>query len=142
MALVFCSKNLYTCSKNSIRLDMIDRSNISVIYKFVVDGENAQKVYDVLRESYVGKNKKLPPSQGEQVYEIEYSYEDGVLHIEERASVGGGGYIEEFLCFLIPYDSFERCDDSYDAGDEECKCVVCPPKTECELQQKTEQVES
>lgn len=117
---------------------MIDCSNISVIYKFVVDGENAQKVYDVLRESYVGKNKKLPPSQGEQVYEIEYSYEDGVLHIEERASVGGGGYIEELLCFLIPYDSFERCDDSYDARDEECKYFVRPSKTNYEIQEEEE----
>ena len=117
---------------------------ISDICKYVVDGENAQMVYDILRESYVGKNKKLPPSQGEHDYKIEYRYEDGVLYIEEHTVGGSGGYIDEVLSFLIHYDSFyflkERRKDGepffYSVGDDEGKYFIRPPKTKSEIQEE------
>ena len=125
---------------------MNDRSKLSDIYKYVVEGDNAKKVYDVLQISYVGKNKKLPPSQGERDYKIEYRYEDGVLYIEEHTTEGCAGYITELLDFLICYDSYysmwERSNDGapmfYEVKDDEGKYFVRPPKTEYELAKEEE----
>ena len=125
---------------------MNDRSKLSDIYKYVVDGDNAQKVYDILQVSYVGKNKKLPESEGDKGYAIDYKYEDGVLYIEEQTTEGLAGYISELLDFMIHYDSYysmwERSYDgkpiSYQVNDEEGKYFVRPPKTEYELQEEEE----
>lgn len=119
-------------------MDMIDWSKISDICKYVVDGDNAKRVYDVLRESYVGTNRKLPSSKGEQEYQIEYCYEDEVLYIEEHIAGGSGGYVDELISFLIPFDSYyafhERSNDgvpmSYEVRDDEGKYFVRP--SECE----------
>ena len=131
--------------ENFIRFNAMD-FKISDICKYVVDGENGQKVYDILRESYVGKNKKLPQSQGEKGYKIEYRYEDGVLYIEEHTVGGSGGYMDEVLSFLIHYDSFyflkERRKDGepffYSVGDDEGKYFIRPPKTKYEIQEEEE----
>ena len=120
---------------------MNDRSKLSDIYKYVVDGDNAQKVYDILQVSYVGKNKKLPESEGDKEYAIDYKYEHGVLYIEEQTTEGLAGYISELLDFLIHYDSYysmwERRNDGvpmfYEVRDDEGKYFVRPPKTEDEL---------
>lgn len=122
----------------------VDFSKISDHTKYVVEGENAKKVYDILRESYVGKNKQMPPSKIGFGYQIEYRYEDGVLYIEEHTTGGRGGYIEFVLDFLIPYDGYylfsERRENgvpiSYDVRDEEGKYFVQPSKTECDLQRE------
>ena len=130
---------------------MIDWSKISDTNKYVIDDDNAKRVYDVLQMSYVGKNKTLPTSlsQGTNYYnyKLEYKYEDGVLYIEESVSGGpGGSLIDELLLFLVPLDSIysitERCEDgvplSYSVKDDEGKYFVRPPKTEHELQQEAE----
>ena len=127
---------------------MIDWSKISDTSKYVVDGDNAKWVYDVLQMSYVGKNQTLPTSlsRGTSNYKLEYKYEDGVLYIEESVSGGPGGVIDEILLFLVPHDSIyvlsERCKDgvpwSYSIKDDEGKYFVRPPKTEHELQQEAE----
>lgn len=129
---------------------MIDWSKISDTSKYVVDGDNAKWVYDVLQMSYVGKNKTLPTSLSRGTsnynYKLEYKYEDGVLYIEESVSGGPGGFIDELLLFLVPHDSIyalsERCKDgvpwSYSIKDDEGKYFVRPPKTEYELQQEAE----
>ena len=129
---------------------MIDWSKISDTSKYVVDGDNAKWVYDVLQMSYVGKNKTLPTSLSRCTsnynYKLEYKYEDGVLYIEESVSGGPGGFIDELLLFLVPHDSIyalsERCKDgvpwSYSIKDDEGKYFVRPPKTEYELQQEAE----
>ena len=129
---------------------MIDWSKISDTNKYVIDDDNAKRVYDVLQMSYVGKNKTLPTSlsQGTNYrnYKLEYKYEDGVLYIEESVSGGSGGLLDEFLFFLVPLDSVyflrERCEDgvplSYSIKDDEGKYFVRPPKTEHELQQEAE----
>ena len=127
---------------------MFDRSKLSDVYKYVVEGNNAKKVYDVLRVSYVGKYRELPPSQSDCGYSIEYRYEDGVLHIEEHTIEGRAGYVEELLCFLIPYDCFyflrERSDDGvpmfYDVCDDEGKYFVRPPKTQWEISNEIERM--
>lgn len=129
---------------------MIDWSKISDTNKYVIDDDNAKRVYDVLQMSYVGKNKTLPTSlsQGTNFrnYKLEYKYEDGVLYIEESVSGGSGGLFDEFLFFLVPLDSVyfltERCEDGvplfYRIKDDEGKYFVRPPKTEHELQQEAE----
>ena len=122
----------------------LDFSKISDHIKSVVEGENAKKVYDVLRESYVGKNKKLPPSMADMGYQIDYRYENGVLYIEEHTTGGRGSEVEFLLDFLIAYDDYylirERSENGtpiyYDVRDEEGKYFVRPPKTEHELQQE------
>ena len=115
---------------------MIDWSKISDTSKYVVDGDNAKWVYDVLQMSYVGKNKTLPTSLSRGTsnynYKLEYKYEDGVLYIEESVSGGPGGFIDEILLFLVPHDSIyalvERCKDgvpwSYSIKDDEGKYVT------------------
>ena len=123
---------------------MNDRSNLSDVYKYVVEGDDAKKVYDALQVSYVGKNKKLPKSEGDREYAIDYKYEDGVLYIEEHTTESRAGYITELLDFLIHYDSYysmwERSYDGkpifYQVNDEEGKYFVRPPKTEYELQEE------
>ena len=123
-------------------------SKISDHIKYVVEGENAKKVYDVLRESYVGKNKKLPPSMADMDYQIDYRYENGVLYIEEHTTGGRGSEVEFLLDFLIAYDYYylirERSENGapiyYDVRDEEGKYFIRPPKTEHELQEEAEQV--
>ena len=122
----------------------LDFSKISDHIKYVVESENAKKVYDVLRESYVGKNKKLPPSMADMGYQIDYRYENGVLYIEEHTTGGRGSEVEFLLDFLIAYDDYylmrERSENGtpiyYDVRDEEGKYFVRPPKTEHELQQE------
>ena len=124
----------------------LDFSKISDHIKYVVEGENAKKVYDVLRESYVGKNKKLPPSMADMGYQIDYRYENGVLYIEEHTTGGRGSEVEFLLDFLIAYDDYylmcERSENGtpiyYDVRDEEGKYFVRPPKTEYELQREEE----
>ncbi|MBR5200517.1 MAG: hypothetical protein IKW31_02060 [Alistipes sp.] len=121
----------------------VDFSKLSDYTKYVIEGENAKKIYDILQESYVGKNKKLPPSMADMGYQIEYRYEDGVLYIEEHTTGGRGGEVEFLLDFLIPYDGYylirERSENGvpidYEVRDEEGKYFVRPPKTEHELQQ-------
>ena len=129
---------------------MNDRNKLSDVCKYVVDGDNAKKVYDVLQVSYVGRNKKLPESEGNREYAIDYKYENGVLYIEEHTTEGWAGYISELLDFLICYDSYysmwERRNDgvpiSYEVRDDEGKYFVRPPKTEYELQQEAEKLRS
>ena len=116
--------------------------------KFVVDGENAKKMYNILKESYIGKYKKLPPSQSKcgYEYEIDYKYEDGVLYIKERITESRGGFVEEVLDFFIPYDGYyflrerSRAGEPlfYEVRDDEGKYFVRPPKTEYELQEEAE----
>lgn len=122
-----------------------------VVRKYVVEGSDAKKVYEVLQVSYAGKNKKIPPSQGKcgLGYGIEYRYDDEVLYIEER-TIFGPGYVTELLRFLIHYDGFyymeEVSDDDgiplcYEVRDREGKYFVRPPKTEYELQQEARAIE-
>ena len=125
-------------------------NKLSDTCKYVVEGDNAKKVYDVLQVSYVGRNKKLPESEGDKEYAIDYKYENGVLYIEEHTTEGRAGYISELLDFLIRYDSYyymwERSDDGkpifYEVRDDEGKYFVRPPKTEYELQQEAEKLRS
>ena len=129
---------------------MNDGSKLSDVCKYVVEGDNAKKVYDILKESYIGKHKKLPPSHSKcgYEYEIDYKYENGVLYIEERITDCRGGFVGEVLDFFIPYDGYyllsERSQGgellSYEVRDDEGKYFVRPPKTEFELQEEAEQV--
>ena len=129
---------------------MNDRNKLSDTYKYVVEGDNAKKMFDILKESYIGKYKKLPPSQSKcgYEYEIDYKYEDGVLYIEERVTDCRSGFVEEVLNFFIPYDGYyvlsERSQGGeplfYEVRDDEGKYFVRPPKTEYELQEEAERV--
>lgn len=125
-------------------------NKLSDTCKYVVEGDDAKKIYDILQVSYVGKHKKLPESESDKGYVIDYKYEDGVLYIEEHTTEGRAGYITELLDFLIGYDSYysmwERRDDGvpsfYEVRDDEDKYFVRPPKTEYELQQEAEKLKS
>ena len=131
---------------------MIDWSKISDTNKYVIDDDNAKRVYDVLQMSYVGKNKTLPTSLSQgtnyRKYKLEYKYEDGVLYIEEHTTGGRGSEVEFLLDFLIAYDDYylirEHSENGtpiyYDVRDEEGKYFARPPKTEYEIQEEAKQV--
>ena len=130
---------------------MIDWSKISDTSKYVIEGDDAKRVYDALQMSYVGRNKTMPASlipDGID-YKLEYKYEDELLYIEERVVGGRGGYFDEILFFLVYYDSdslyflSEHCEDgvplTYSIKDDTGKYFVRPPKTEYELQKEAEE---
>ena len=51
------------------------------IHKFVVDGDNAEKIYDIFRKSYLVENSWQPLEDYH--IEVRLDYADGVLRVEE-----------------------------------------------------------
>ena len=119
-------------------------SEMLYVDRFAIEGDHAKKVHDVLEWSYVGKNRKLPSSQGCPDYELEYRYEDGVLYIEERNPDGWVGYILELLCLVIGYMNFYASREYIVDGvttpvlvsDDEGKYFAQPPQPECNMEEK------
>ena len=121
-------------------------SEMLYVDRFAIEGDHAKKVHDVLEWSYVGKNGKLPSSQGCPDYELEYRYEDGVLYIEERNPDGWVGYILELLCLVIGHMNFYASREYIVDGvttpvlvdDDEGKYFAQPPQPECDMEEKRE----
>lgn len=112
---------------------------IVAVHKFVVDGDYAQQLYDIFRNSYFVKNNWQP---FELVHlEIQFNYFDGVLRLEERTTEQLS-YLAEILYFFAGRENVfclsEYIEDgvvlSYNVEDDEGKYFVRPPKTEWELQ--------
>ncbi len=115
--------------------------DIAAIHKFVVDGDDAGKIYDIFRQSYYFENNCSPqPFKGYNV-SVDFSFEDGVLRVEEKTT-GDISYIAEMIYFFADRDNIFSlteyyCDgvvQSYDVCDSEGKYFVRPPKTDWELQ--------
>jgi hypothetical protein len=114
------------------------------IHKYAVDGDNAERVYEILKTSYFMENN-WQPFDGFCV-EVKVDYADGVLYVEEKV-VGNRSaisFMAEILYFFADRDNIfsmsEHIEDdvvlSYDVYDSEGKYFVRPPMTEWELQQE------
>ena len=115
--------------------------DIVAIHKYVVDGDYAQRIYEIFQKSYfIESNCAFQPYEGCEV-QVEFSYADGVFRVEEKTT-GQMSYIAEILYFFADRDHIyamsEYLEDgevqSYSVEDEEGKYFVRPPKTQWELQ--------
>lgn len=115
--------------------------DILLINKFVVDGDDAERIYEIFKKSYFVENNWQPFEHCS--VHVEFSYADGVFRVEEKAD-GEISFVAEILCFFVGraniYSMTERIENgvvqSYDVDDCEGKYFVRPPKTEWELQQE------
>ena len=113
--------------------------DIKAIHKFAVDGDDAEKIYEIFKKSYFVENK-WQPFKDSTLY-VEFNYVDGVFRVEER-TVSQLSFIAEILYFFADrksiYSISEYLDNgvvqSYVVDDCEGKYFVRPPKTEWELQ--------
>lgn len=118
---------------------MVDMENLAVIHKFVLDGDCAERIYEIFRKSYLIENSWQPYEHCS--IQVDFSYSDGVFRIEEK-STDDLSYIEEILCFFADRDNIYSISEyirngvtqSYDVNDAEGKYFVRPPMTEWELQ--------
>ena len=99
--------------------------------QFVVDGEAAERVYNIFKEShFVTSNNALGFNT-----QIEFDYADGILRIEERTDANS--LVEDLLCFFVGCDNYyflhEYSEDGvvqgYDTNDDEGKYFTVPSKT-------------
>ena len=107
--------------------------------QFVVDGEAAERVFNIFKESHFANNHNALGFNTQ----IEFDYADGILRIEEEHT-DAISLVAELLCFFVGYDNFYSLTEYYEDGevldcelhDEEGRYFICPPKTEYELQQE------
>ena len=116
-------------------------TEIVEIHKFVVDGDNAEKIYEIFRKSYFVQNSWQPFRHCH--VEVQFEYADGVLRLEERTT-GQISYLAEILYFFADRDNIfsmsEHLEDGvvlyYSVDDNDGKYFVRPPKTQWELEQE------
>jgi hypothetical protein len=114
------------------------KPNRSTRSQFVVDGEAAERVFNIFKESHFAKSHNAL----DLTTQIEFNYSDGVLRIEEHTDAIS--LVAELLCFFVGYDNYyflhEYSEDgvvqSYDTNDDEARYFIRPPKTEWELSQQ------
>ena len=73
----------------------------SAIRKFVVDGDGAERIYEIFKKSYLVEYNWQPYEDC--IIQVDFSFADGVFRVEEK-STGGASYIEEVLCFFLPIE--------------------------------------
>jgi hypothetical protein len=103
--------------------------------QFVVDGDNAERVFNIFRESHFAKSQN---ALGFNTH-IEFDYADGILRIEEHTDTNS--LVADLLSFFVGYDNFYYLLEYYEDGevldcelhDEEGRYFIRPPRTEYEL---------
>ena len=107
------------------------KPNRSTRSQFVIEGDNAERVYNIFKEShFVTSNNALGFNT-----QIEFVYADGILRIEEHTAANS--LVEVLLCFFVGCDNFyfltEYSEDGvvlgYDTNDDEGKYFTVPSKT-------------
>ena len=81
---------------------MVDMENLAAIRKFVVDGEGAERIYEIFKKSYLVENNWQPYEQSS--IQVDFSFADGVFRVEEK-STGDVSYIEDILYFFADRDN-------------------------------------
>lgn len=117
----------------------MDMENLAAIHKFVVDGDGAEKLYEIFKKSYLVENNWQPFE--DHCVQVDFTYGEGVFRVEEKTT-SGISYIAEIINFFADrgniYSLSEYFEDgvvqSYSVDDAEGKYFVRPPKTELELQ--------
>ena len=111
------------------------------INKFVVDGEYAERIYEIFRKSYFVENSWQPFDHCS--VQVEFDLTDGVFRVEEKTD-GEISFIADILYFFADRSNIFSMTEhivngvvqSYSVDDSEGKYFVRPPKTEWELQQE------
>jgi hypothetical protein len=101
----------------------------------VVDGDNAERVFNIFKESHFAKSQNALGFNTK----IEFDYADGILRIEERTDASS--LVADLLSFFVGYGNFYYLLEYYEDGevldcelhDEEGRYFICPPKSEYEL---------
>lgn len=114
---------------------------IVAIHQFVVDGDNAEKIYEIFRKSHFVENNCQPFEQWH--VEVDFDYVDGVLRLEEKTT-GPMSYLAELVYFFADrkniYSMSEYLENgiiqSYDVDDIDGKYFVRPPMTDWEREQE------
>ena len=119
--------------------------NIAAIHKFVVDGDDAERLFEIFKKSYLVENSWQPFEHC--TLQVDFTYADGVFRVEEKTT-GSASFIADILCFFVDRDNIyslsEYIEDgvtqSYSVDDEEGRYFVRPPMTEWELQMEQKQI--
>ena len=125
-------------NKGELVVPLTKKCSRSTRSQFVVDGDDAERVFNIFKESHFAKNKNELGFNTQ----IEFDYADGILRIEERTEANS--LVADVLCFFVGYDNFYYLTEYYEDGkvldcelhDKEGRYFVCPPKTECEKQEE------
>ena len=123
----------------------VHMDNFTTIHKFVVDGDDAERLFEIFKKSYLVENSWQPFE--DYTLQVDFSYADGVFRVEEK-NTGNFSFIADILCFFADRDNIyslsEYIEDgvtkSYSVDDEEGKYFVRPPKTEGELQKEQKRI--
>ena len=111
------------------------------IHKFAIDGDDAERIYEIFRNSYFVENNWQPFDNC--CVQVEFNFADGVFRVEERTT-GRISFLADILYFFADraniYSMSEYIVDgavqSYSVDDCDGKYFVRPPMTEWELQQE------
>ncbi|MBO7263218.1 MAG: WG repeat-containing protein [Alistipes sp.] len=87
------------------------KPNCSTRSQFVVDGEAAERVFNIFKESHFAKSHNALGFNTQ----IEFDYSDGVLRIEERTDANS--LVAEVLSFFVGYDHFYSLTEYYEDGE-------------------------
>ena len=87
------------------------KPNCSTRSQFVVDGDNAERVYNIFKESHFAKSHNALGFNTQ----IEFDYADGILRIEEYTDANS--LVAELLCFFVGYDNFYSLTEYYEDGE-------------------------
>ena len=79
--------------------------------QFVVDGEAAERVYNIFKESHFAKSHNALGFNTQ----IEFDYADGILRIEEHTDANS--LVAELLSFFVGYDNFYSLTEYYEDGE-------------------------
>ena len=87
------------------------KPNCSTRSQFVVDGEAAERVFNIFKESHFAKSHNAL----DLTTQIEFNYSDGVLRIEEHTDANS--LVAELLSFFVGYDNFYSLTEYYEDGE-------------------------
>ncbi len=87
------------------------KPNRSTRSQFVVDGEAAERVFNIFKESHFAKSHNALGFNTQ----IEFDYSDGVLRIDEHTNANS--LVEELLSFFVGYDNFYSLTEYYEDGE-------------------------
>ena len=98
-------------NKGELVVPLTKKCSRSTFSQFVVDGDDAERVYNIFKESHFVKN------QNELGFnmQIEFDYSDGVLRIEECTDAIS--LVAELLSFFVGYDNFYYLTEYYEDGE-------------------------
>ena len=87
------------------------KPNRSTRSQFVVDGDNAERVYNIFKESHFAKSHNALGFNTQ----IEFYYADSILRIEEHTDANS--LVVELLSFFVGYDNFYSLTEYYEDGE-------------------------